>query len=174
MSEEIRSFIRENREIAAVQAERWQGVDPSRLLQALDYLEGLLGSRTPTDDDVIQLVEAAAKAVSALSDVASLREQITRDPWSPVTITRFLEAYGVYGSALTIADENLYQEQLIAHIEQEARRLRLSITRDHDALHCYTTFTFAPNFDAPAQMDELTRISLSYGGISAIRSGFPR
>lgn len=42
MSDEIRQFIAENREIATVQAQRWQGVDPSRLLQALDYLEGLL------------------------------------------------------------------------------------------------------------------------------------
>jgi hypothetical protein len=170
MSEEIRSFIRENREIAATQAERWQGVDPSRLLQALDYLEGLVGNSTPTDDDVARQVEA----VSVLSDVKDLREQITCDRWSPVTITRFLEAYGAYGSTLIIADENLHQRQLIDHIEQEVYRLRLCVAQEHDALHRYTTFTFAPNFDAPAQMDELTRISLSYGGISAIRSGFPR
>jgi hypothetical protein len=38
----IRTFIQTNRAIAQVQAQRWDGVDPSRLLEACDLLEQLL------------------------------------------------------------------------------------------------------------------------------------
>jgi len=51
---DMRAFIRENREIARVQAERWQGVDPSRLTQALDYLEQLLGDAPGEGEVVLQ------------------------------------------------------------------------------------------------------------------------
>lgn len=44
---DIQPFIAENREIAKTQAQRWEGVDPSRLLQALDYLEQLTTPRPP-------------------------------------------------------------------------------------------------------------------------------
>lgn len=45
--EAIQSFITENRASAETQAQRWQGVDPSRLLAALDIIEALLSGSAP-------------------------------------------------------------------------------------------------------------------------------
>jgi hypothetical protein len=50
--EEIRSFLSENRAVAETQAQRWQGVDPSRLLAALDIIEVLTSSNAPASTGV--------------------------------------------------------------------------------------------------------------------------
>jgi hypothetical protein len=69
---DIPEWVAQQRAAAKTQAERWQGVDPSRLLEALDLVEQLL-----------QPSAAAAPAGIPLT-VLSVR----RDPgaWSPIMV----------------------------------------------------------------------------------------
>lgn len=57
---EIATFIAENRAIAQQQLARWDGVDPSRLLQACDLLEQLLNSGAGAGVDPRTIVVEAA------------------------------------------------------------------------------------------------------------------
>ena len=56
--DEIKQFIADNREIAQVQAQRWQGVDPSRMLAALEYLEQVIAAYTNTERSRDELEDA--------------------------------------------------------------------------------------------------------------------
>lgn len=80
--DEITQFIRDNRAVAQAQAQRWEGVDPSRLLRALDYLEQLLGQERQTEASVKTYVESTVNAAQALADVASLRNIIDMPVYS--------------------------------------------------------------------------------------------
>ena len=58
---DIPRWVAEQRTAAQIQAQRWQGVDPSRLLEALDVIESLLerSSDTTTASGVSLLIMRA-------------------------------------------------------------------------------------------------------------------
>lgn len=73
-TDDIRQFIAENREIAETQARRWEGVDPSRLLTALGYLEELLDAQKP----VVPTGMDATTLSTLTKDAKRVTEQVNR------------------------------------------------------------------------------------------------
>jgi hypothetical protein len=125
MSEEIRQFIAKNREIATVQAQRWQGVDPSRLLQALDYLEGMLidipiNGETYMSEGISELAKLTEKAVSTLADIAELRDTSSHACVVDLSTATVMHAGNHIIMYATGSADDRAIEQIAAAIRQDA------------------------------------------------------
>lgn len=132
--DDIRQFIAENREIATVQAQRWQGVDPSRLLQALDYLETMLSNASPYtlgDDITRAYVDACGQALSTLKDVSELRQQLSQGTELTVTQLEVHRDIVMRGAEVYVEARGYLEpcqiERLVADVRDKVMKARLSL-----------------------------------------------
>lgn len=125
--DEIKQFIVDNREIAHVQAQRWQGVDPSRMLAALDHLEQVIAAYANTVPVRAQPKPASEEEAKELRRALPVWLDRKRLPDIPTTIER-------PRTGLSLQDRRKSVRQMIDAHDQACRNHQIAIATTLDGL----------------------------------------